>query len=367
MPRRGENIYKRKDGRWEGRLIAGRKPDGSARYRSVYGRSYSELKIKLKSAKSTIPKAKANDSTFGYYTQQWLQTVKLKCKQSTYNKYHNICKNHIVPILGEFKVQELSSDDISGFLSSKTELAPKTLNDILCVIKMIYSYAAVCGCSGSLCMNTVSVRVPKKQMRVLSVQEQKKLTDYLLTDTDLYKLGTYLTLCTGVRIGELCALRRCDISFDNNTIHIGTTMQRVQTDDDTKKTEVIITEPKSRCSVRDIPVSGKLLELMHKHYSKLPNEAFLLSGSSERFVEPCMMRYHFAKQIKACDISDVKFHTLRHSFATRCVESGMDIRTLSEILGHENVNITLNRYVHSSMEHKRESIEKLYSSTAYSP
>lgn len=162
MPRRGENIYKRKDGRWEGRMIAGRKPDGTARYRSVYGRSYSELKIKLQSAKSTIPKAKANGSTFGYYTQQWLQTVKLKCKQSTYNKYHNICKNHIVPIWGEFKVQELSSDDISGFLSSKTELAPKTLNDILCVIKMIYSYAAVCGCSGSLCMNTVSVRVPKK-------------------------------------------------------------------------------------------------------------------------------------------------------------------------------------------------------------
>lgn len=199
------------------------------------------------------------------------------------------------------------------------------------------------------------------------MQEQKKLTDYLLTDTDPYKLGTYLTLCTGVRIGELCALRRCDISFEDNTIHIDTTMQRVQTDDDTKKTEVIITEPKSRCSVRDIPVSGKLLELMQKYYSELPNTAFLLSGSSERFVEPCMMRYHFAKQIKACDISDVKFHTLRHSFATRCVESGMDIRTLSEILGHENVNITLNRYVHSSMEHKRESIEKLYSSTAYSP
>ena len=309
----------------------------------------------------------SNNKTFGVYIEQWLESVKFRCKRSTYNKYKNICKNHIVPFLANIKVHELNVSAVNTLLSSKSKLAPKTLNDMLCVVKMIYSYAIECGCSFNSNISSLSVRIPKKQMRVLTVNEQKKLIDYLFKNMNLYSLGIYLAICTGIRIGELCALKRKSISFEENTIYIGETMQRIQTFNEKEKTEVITTEPKSKCSLRKIPISGNLLELMRNYYYNLPETAYLLSGRSDKFIEPAMMRYHFKKLMKACEFNDVKFHTLRHSFATRCIELGMDVRTLSEILGHENVNITLNRYVHSSMELKRENMNKIYCSLVYSP
>lgn len=216
-------------------------------------------------------------------------------------------------------------------------------------------------------MKMISIRVPHKQMRVLSIQEQSILLDYLTTDMDLCKLGTYIALCTGIRIGELCALKKSNIYFEDSFIHIGATMQHVQVEDSEQKTEVTITEPKSVCSIRDIPITKTLADFMQRLCRYMPDNAYILTGDVVRFIEPTVMRYHFSKQMKVCGLENVRFHTLRHSFATRCVEMGIDIKTLSEILGHENVNITLNRYVHSSMDLKRESMERLLLSEAYSP
>lgn len=367
MPRRGENIYKRKDNRWEGRLPIG-KENGKTKYRSVYADSYSKLKEKMELIrKNGIVVNKSNDYTFGYFADQWLQSVKFRCKQSTYSKYFNICKCHVNKFFGNIKIRTLCNNDINNFLGSISELEAKTRNDILCVVKMIHSYAMTFGCCSNVRMDLICVRIPHKQMRVLSVEEQTMFSNYLMTNMNLFKLATYLVLCTGIRIGELCALKRKNISFKNNLIHIGATMQRIQTDETEKKTTVTVTEPKSLCSVRDIPITDPLASFLKNYCFDMPDDAYILTGDSVHFVEPAMIRYHFGKQLKDCGLENVTFHTLRHSFATRCVEAGVDIKTLSEILGHENVNITLNRYVHSSMDLKRESMEKLSHSTAYSP
>lgn len=160
MARRGENIYKRKDGRWEGRIQV-EQPCGKIKLHSVYAHSYSEIKQKMKALCVPNYSPKAVESTVEYYTEQWLQAVRLRCKQSTYSKYSNICKNHINPILGKIRMSNLCNKDIYNLMSMDEALAPKTLNDILCVLKMIYSYAESAGCKGYAQLDEISVRVPK--------------------------------------------------------------------------------------------------------------------------------------------------------------------------------------------------------------
>lgn len=359
MSRRGENIYKRRDGRWEGRILI------DSRYHSVYAHSYSEVKQKLRNYSDTTKStAKANRQTVAEYAIQWLATVKLKCKASTHNKYSNICKNHIFPIIGKYNLDELSAFHIEDMLEQRKSLSPKTRSDILCVVKMIISYAQQSGCPCQINLKALAIRLPKGTMRVLSVPEQQRLTGRLLAEQTLRSAGVLLALSTGIRIGELCALRRKDISFENGLLHIGATMQRIQTDDLIKRTQVIISEPKSACSIRDIPLSAQHISYFRQFYENLPDGAFLLTGEISRFTEPAALRYYVGKLTEACELEGVHFHTLRHTFATRCVEAGVDIKTLSEILGHENVKITLDRYVHSSMDFKRQNMEKL---CAYSP
>ncbi|MCD7730546.1 MAG: site-specific integrase, partial [Oscillospiraceae bacterium] len=140
---------------------------------------------------------------------------------------------------------------------------------------------------------------------------------------------------------------------------LSSTMQRIQIEDSLTKTEVIITEPKSKSSIREIPLNDELCSFLKKYYDNLPTDAFLLTGKNDRFIEPRLLEYKFKKYIKECSLDNINFHALRHTFATRCVENGFEIKTLSEILGHVNVNITLNRYVHSSMEMKRINMERM--------
>lgn len=359
MPRRGENIYKRRDGRWEGRVLI------DSKYHSVYARSYSEVKQKLRSYSVKPMNDKQTDcNTVSDYAAQWLAAVKLKCKPSTHNKYSNICKNHIVPVIGKRRIAYLSSANIEEMLEKRSTLAPKTRSDILCVVKMIVSYAQQCGLNCQLNLKALAIRLPKVTMRVLSVSEQERLNKQLIAENSLRSVGILLAMSTGIRIGELCALQRKDISFDNGMLHIGATMQRIQIGDENTRTKIIISEPKSACSIRDIPLSEQHIRFFRQYYENMPERAFLLSGEIGHFVEPAALRYYFGKVTAVCKLDGVHFHTLRHTFATRCVEAGVEIKTLSEILGHENVKITLDRYVHSSVEFKRDNMEKLL---AYSP
>ena len=358
MPRRGENIYKRKDVRWEGRVML--TGDKKGHYRSFYSDTYLGVKKKMKAfdPESLKKSEDTKQTTLENYALIWLGSVKIGCKPSTYNKYRAIWKNHIYPFFGTISAENISSEAVGQLIRSKNDLSAQTKRDILCVLKMILLRARSEGCA-PVDIRYLNIRQESRDMRVLSLTEQAVLSAYLTESCDLCRIGTYLSLCTGVRIGELCALKRKNISFETNTLSITGTMQRIQMENGIKKTCIVITEPKSRKSVREIPLPDFIAQRFKKHYDGLDSEAFLLSGRADKFIEPRTLEYKFKKYIAECGLEDVRFHTLRHTFATRCIENDFEIKALSEIMGHENVNITLNRYIHSSENFKRSNMEKL--------
>lgn len=374
MARKGENIYKRKDGRWEGRFIYSYGESGRAKYKYVYSKTYMGVKAKLIQAHTLkehekVPKTMySTESKYEYWLNEWLFIKKLKIKESTYIRYRNSIENHIKPYLGKYPINNISTSLMESFISylatngkvnGNGGLSIKSISDILVIIKESFRYAQNHGISTICNFNTITLKKASHEMRVLSRNEMNKLIEYLLKDTDLYKLGVFICLFTGIRIGELCGLQWKNISIENKTIKIEQTMQRLQSSDpnDIKKTRIIITEPKSFASVRIIPIPEFVVETIKSHVEN-PN-AFFLSGKSKCYVEPRTMQYHFKNYLVENGIEDANFHSLRHTFATRCVEAGFDAKTLSEILGHSSVKITLDKYVHSSMEQKRMNMEKL--------
>lgn len=370
MPRKGENIYKRKDGRWEGRYVKGR--DGKkAIYGYVYSKSYSEVKkqLILKRAEYALeenkPSASAmRDALFSEMSEMWLRSIQASVKDSTWIKYRNILKCSIVPRLGNTNLSEIDYSVVSALCNDLMEsggkdqsgLATKTVADALSLTKAVIKYASRMKYMTDRTALDVSVKVKNAPLRVLSIKEQQILIAELTEELDFTGLGIYICLFTGIRVGELCALTWDDISLENNMIHIHSTMQRIQTPDGKKKTAILIAEPKSQCSIRDIPIAGTLREKLMQQSVK---EGYVLTGNKNRYVEPRTMQNRFKAIVEQCGIQNAHFHTLRHTFATRCIEVGFDVKSLSEILGHANVSITLNRYVHPSMELKQKNMDKL--------
>ncbi len=352
MPRRGENIYKRKDGRWEARYVKEITADGKKKYGSVYASSYKEVKAKQQLC-VLQPTENHNpiNITITQLVAEWLVSIKNQVKPGTYQKYECICRNHIISDLGTIAVRYVSRFTIMSFIErlSEKNLSAKTVNDILIVFGLAFKYAK----------ETYSITAPKinyikehqKEMRVLSVQEQQTITEYLVQQIDIHKFGVLLALYTGMRIGELCALQWDDITDEH--IIINKTMMRIKNEQG--KTEVRIGSPKSQSSNRIIPTPKSLLPMINQFRSN----GYVLSSEKLQYTEPRLMQIKFGKMIADCKIGKANFHALRHTFATRCIEAGVDVKTLSEFLGHSDVKTTLNRYVHSSFELKQKSMEQL--------
>ena len=373
MARTGENIYKRKDGRWEGRFIYAYGEDGKAKYKYVYAKTYAAVKTKLiqkqKSSEAIMPTSTTCEkSKYEYWLNDWLALKKLKIKDSTYIRYRNSIENHIKPHLGKYPIDKIGTALMESFVSHLTTngklngnggLSAKTISDILVIIKESFQYARSHGVMTSCNFDNLAPKKAAHEIRVLNCVEMQILIGVLLQDMDLYKLGVFLCLFTGIRIGELCALQWKNISIENKTIKIEQTMQRLQSNDsnDAQKTRVIITEPKSFASVRVIPIPDFVVNAIRPYQRK--QNAYLLSGESKNYIEPRTMQNRFKRYLRDCGIEDANFHSLRHTFATRCVEAGFDVKTLSEILGHASVKITLDKYVHSSLDLKRMNMEKL--------
>lgn len=368
MSKKGENIYKRKDKRWEARYIKGYSPDGKARYGYCYGKTYREAKDKVERAKaSLIMNVPSGDfdrrRRFSYYCDEWLRLNRIRIKPSTFVKYNATLEKHIKPKLGGCYIQSLSTLLVEQFtheLLYEEELAPKTVKDILIILHSILKYSARQYQGTFPLVEIYYPKEVKKEMRVLTEEEQMRLVRYLLTDMDSCKFGTLLALLTGMRIGEVCALRWENVLLSEGVIRVTSTMQRLQdlNTDRRAKTKVIISDPKSETSARIIPLRDFTISLCERFQAKTPS-AFVLTGSSTEFVEPRVLQYKMTKYTKDCHLTDVHFHTLRHTFATRCVESGFEIKSLSEILGHSSPQITLERYVHSSLEFKRDNMNKV--------
>lgn len=375
MPRRGENIYKRKDGRWEGRYIKEYDKNNKAKYSSVYAQTYLEAKQKLAFAKAECShkEKKIDRHSFKFYAFQWLTEMKPQIKHSTYVKYFNIIKNHAVQSLGDKQISEITTDEMRLFISQKMQsgnlntqsgLAPKTVRDIVSVIKLVIKYADTFGETSTCDFEQITIKNTAFREHTISQTEQIRLIGFLMKDIDYTKLGILLCLYTGIRIGEICAIRFSDILIDEKTIRVTKTMQRLQTFSDSEtKTKIVVTEPKSISSQREIPIPDFIADAIEKLNYR--SNAYLLTGQSDKYIEPRTLEYRFKACLKKCGLEDYKFHQLRHRFATQCVELGFDIKSLSEILGHSNVNITLNRYVHSSMELKRLNMNKLQEAMIY--
>ncbi len=368
MSKKGENIYKRNDGRWEGRILKYYTEGGKKKFAYFYGTTYKEVKTKMNEFKQQDLRFDNinSASSFDSIIDAWLQSQKSGVKESTYARYYNIVKNHIKPYLGiypicgisrrlfEWYINQLLSN---GRVDKTGGLSKKTVSDIIIVIKSIFRYADKINICHIFNDRSIPLKRIEKEIRVLDVMEEHDLFDYLISNIDRYKFGVLVSLFTGIRIGELCALKWEDVDLKQKSFFIHNTIQRITNIDESavNKTKVIITEPKTQYSIRRIPIPDMLISWFVLFKSSPEN--YLLSGSS-CFVEPRTMQYHFHKYVMSAGIKDANYHSLRHTFATRCIEAGVDIKTLSEILGHSSVNITLNRYVHPSFETKKNEINR---------
>lgn len=372
MPKTGENIYKRKDGRWEARIITEYSSDGKAKYKYLYAKTYSEVKEKMIhvhcSIKASANKGEVKEISYEHWLIKWLQAKKVQVKESTYIRYRNIIMSHIIPGLGKYPINKIGTSLMESYVVDKLNngrldgnggLSPKTMSDMMIVIKESFKYAQTFGVRTICCFDGITIKRDIREMRVLSRIEQKQLLSVLFDNFDECKMGVFISLYTGIRIGELCALQWKNISFSEKVIIVEHTIQRLQNDDidALQKTKLVVTKPKSSASLRSIPLPDFVIEAIRPFAG--PPSAYVLSGKREEIIEPRTMQNKFKTYLKAGHIDNANFHSLRHTFATRCVEVGFDIKTLSEILGHSSVKITLDRYVHSSMELKRSNMEKL--------
>ena len=374
MPKKGENIYKRKDGRWEGRYVKGHSDTNKTQYGYIYGYSYKEVKEKLNYAKSNVKSEssdvdKSPNLQYSYWLDLWLNNKKSFVKKSTYIRYKNIIENHIKPTIGILRINEIDTSCIQNFIMEKSisgkkdgsgGLSSKSLYDILLVVKETLVYVEEYHPNTNhIDFGKIAIKKTSHEMRVLSQTEEKNLNSVLLKQTDRYKLGVLICLYTGIRIGELCALRWKNISLLEQTIKIDSTVQRLQNDEDDckSKTMIYVSEPKTISSARTIPFPMFLLPII-EIFQGVP-ESFILSGSEKVIVEPRTMQNRFKKYLELGGINNANFHSLRHTFATRCVESEFDLKALSEILGHSSVKTTLDKYVHSTMKQKKCNMEKI--------
>lgn len=369
MSRKGENIYKRKDGRWEGRYLK-RTPDGKSRYGYVYAASYREVKSRLQKAavlwQTNPPREKDDSMTLRAVSRRWEENISQQVKESTFVKYHGIVNSHLIPALGDVHVEDMTHELIESFAltllrgeaKNGRPLAPRTVSDVLCVLRSILRFArragAIIPCDGS----SVRIRRPKVEIRVLTRHEQDILIRYLYNNISAKNAGILLSLFAGLRVGELCALRWEDIALEDRLLYVRHTMQRIQNlEPEGPRTRVVITTPKTATSIRTIPLPEDLAETLEN----LPGErrGFFLTGREDAFSEPRVMQYHFRRCLERCGLDYANYHALRHTFATRCVELGFDVKCLSELLGHSTVTMTMDRYVHPTLDHKREHMQRL--------
>lgn len=371
MARHGENIRKRKDGRWEARVICGYQSNGRARYKYFYGRTYDEVRKRKNeltagniSCRVTV---RLHRETVKSLLEEWLSSIQCRVKESTMAKYQFYVYRHIIPELGEILLINLTSEDIEKFkmrkltdgrVDKKGGLSPKTVVDLLSVLKLALLYGEE---RNYFADGQIKIRNPrqfKTQINILTPDEQQRLEKSLLYQDDCTHLGIIIALYTGLRIGEICALRWEDIDFSGATLTVCRTIMRISDygSQGNGKTKIIIGRPKTECSNRLIPIPEFLMDYL-SHYRK-DDSCYVVTGKKS-YIEPRNYYRKYKRIMKTCDLDRFTFHALRHTFATRCVERGFDIKSLSEILGHADVSVTMQRYTHPSMNLKRYYMEKL--------
>ena len=369
MARRGENIYKRKDGRYEGRYVLGRNPDGSTKFGYVYGRQYGEVQHILLIKKAAMLRQMAESGlecrqTLREWAGEWLaERLRGGMKPSTWQTYAGTLERYILPALGGCRLGAITPEMIRMQLArlGAQGLAQSTVQVTFRLLSGILGGASEIGkIRENPCKCIHLHAVSRAEQRVLNGEEQSQLLDAARESRDIPAL---LGLYTGMRLGEICALQWRDVDWSRRTVTVRQTAQRTRRfeGDGQNRTQLRVDLPKSFSSLRTIPVPAFLMDMLRTLRGEAAQDAFIFGG--DRPAEPRTIQRRFQSLAKRAGLQGVHFHTLRHSFATRMLELGVDVKTISRLLGHSTVQTTLDCYAHSMLESQRQAIDRLASAT----
>ena len=362
MARRGENIRKRKDGRWEGRYTLQDGETGKSVSHSVYARTYREAKDKLSEAKKEAERVRAKRASPGEVlwdmaAEEWLASVELRKKYATYMKYRSVYEKHIKKTLGGIPLSQVDENILASVFGedSQNPMSDSLSRSVSCVLGQMIAYASTHYHAGIPRYSFGKSKGTNCHGQALSQTEQAKLLQCLYEGMDIHKLGILLCISTGLRLGEVCSLKWQDVDLERQVLHVNRTVQRIAVEGQRKKTILLEGEPKSIFSKREIPLSDEIVKLLTPYRSV--QERYVINGGSP--MEPRTYQNKFQRYLQDAGIDKKNFHILRHTFATNCINTGADVKSLSEILGHSDVKITLNRYVHPTIETKRRHMNSL--------
>ena len=300
------------------------------------------------------------NNTFSKVAELWKADKKQYVKKSTYAAYCLLIQSHLLPVLGE--KEDIREEDVQGLVNRKLEsgLSQKTVRDILVVLKMILRYGAKYGLLPAHQIDVIFPTAREKQdLEVLTLAHQRQLMSFVKNHFTFLNLGIYICLSAGLRIGEVCALQWDDMDVASGVIRISKTLQRIYlVDGKDKYTELIVDKPKTKNSIREVPMTRDLLALVRPLKKIVCSDYYVLTNAATP-TEPRTYRCYFNRLQQQLGLPKMRFHGLRHSFATRCIESKCDYKTVSVLLGHSNISTTLNLYVHPSLEQKRKCIDRM--------
>ncbi len=290
----------------------------------------------------------------------WLNDKKANVKEQSYAKYAYLVENNLKDNLGNIVFKNLTSEIVENYFNSENvkKLSLSTQRTLLYIVKSTIALGVSKKLRKELVIENIKIKKPKSRIIYFTKKEQIILESYLRNNIDLLNIGLLICLYTGIRLGEVCGLKWGDVDLNNKSITINRTIQRIKNDDISSnfKTKKIVSSPKSDSSNRVIPLPDFIINILKDF--KEDNNFFILTGSLS-FKDARVYERHLKNVLQICEIRQLNFHTLRHTFATRSIESGMDIKTLSEILGHSSYLITLDVYVHSTIDQKRNCINNL--------
>ena len=364
MSRRGENIYKRKDGRWEARVL-----ESDGKYRYVYAKTYKDIREKKQNyqnyKKLRLAELHGSKTDAACLFENWLQgDMKNRVKPSTYGSYYCCMQRYILPFFkreGNELISETTAVQFTKYVKYNAVISESYKRKILTIFKTALKDTIKNFPSFSNIMKSVTLpRATSPEVQAFSICEQRMIEQTAFHERDIRALGIILAFYTGIRLGELCALKWGDLDYEAGTISITKTVTRVKNlQPGEGKTKLLVGSPKSQMSLRKIPLPKFLQNMFLKYKKYCSDENFYLFSGTEIPVDPRAYEKLFKKILTDAGVKDRKFHAIRHTFATRALELGVDIKTLSELLGHSNVTTTLNIYTHSLMEQKKIAMDKL--------
>lgn len=298
---------------------------------------------------------------------QWLLSLSMGVKESTMAHYRYTLERYLLPVFGKMSLSSLNEqclergilDVICATKGNHKPLGASSSRECLTLLRRICKYAAHLHLMRSI---EIFVKLPQEmrsQTKPLSTREQAALRDFVLAAPTPRKVGLLLQMQLGLRIGEVCGLQWGDFDFKAGTLTIRRTVSRIYCG--AGKTKIVVQTPKTKSSGREIPIPHDLAALLRQLRGKAKSSVWFLSGNAEKPVEPRCYRKSIRGYLRRANVRRVHPHTLRHTFATTCLQTGCDIKTLSEILGHADANITLKRYVHTDMKRKKVEMQRVFS------